>query len=282
MPTKTDKSSRTNYRIGEFAQNMGVTPDFLKHYEECGLLDVHHKENGYRYFNFDQSSRILEYMRLRNYGVTVKEMRSMLMADADEALKLLDDKVEDLRRQADRISAVLEEHKRVHAWQKRRNAKPFDWEVREVEAQYFLPHTRDSNFICDKRIHELLPVWAGWLPIAKSAMKLEADKSGEASYSLCWGLILPKSFAERYEIPTNDVVELFPATKAFVFHFAADESAFDMTRLARADHPAFRQMKKLGLKPADTLSLTVEMKLINPDGSRRGGYGRFVLPIKEA
>ena len=61
---------------------MGVTPDFLKHYEECGLLDVHHSENGYRYFNFDQSSRILEYMRLRNYGVTVKEMRAMLMADA--------------------------------------------------------------------------------------------------------------------------------------------------------------------------------------------------------
>ena len=47
---------------------MGVTPDFLKHYEECGLLDVHHRENGYRYFNFDQCSRILEYMRLRNYN----------------------------------------------------------------------------------------------------------------------------------------------------------------------------------------------------------------------
>ena len=47
---------------------MGVTPNFLKHYEECGLLDVHHRENGYRYFNFDQCSRILEYMRLRNYN----------------------------------------------------------------------------------------------------------------------------------------------------------------------------------------------------------------------
>ena len=89
---KQPKTSRTNYRIGEFAEYMGVTPDFLKHYEECGLLDVHHSENGYRYFNFDQSSRILEYMRLRNYGVTVKEMRAMLMADADEALLLLDKK----------------------------------------------------------------------------------------------------------------------------------------------------------------------------------------------
>jgi hypothetical protein len=45
----------------------GCYTNFLKHYEECGLLDVHHRENGYRYFNFDQCSRILEYMRLRNY-----------------------------------------------------------------------------------------------------------------------------------------------------------------------------------------------------------------------
>lgn len=75
LAMKQPKSPRTNYRIGEFAEYMGVTPDFLKHYEECGLLDVHHRENGYRYFNFDQCSRILEYMRLRNYGVTVKEMR---------------------------------------------------------------------------------------------------------------------------------------------------------------------------------------------------------------
>lgn len=65
---KQPKSPRTNYRIAEFAEYMGVTPDFLKHYEECGLLDVHHRENGYRYFNFDQCSRILEYMRLRNYN----------------------------------------------------------------------------------------------------------------------------------------------------------------------------------------------------------------------
>lgn len=34
--------------------------------------------------------------------------------------------------------------------------------------------------------------------------------------------------------------------------------------------------------PAENLFLIVEMKLINPDGIRRGGYGRFVLPIKEA
>lgn len=126
-------------------------------------------------------------MRLRNYGVTVKEMRAILMADADEALLLLDKKVEELRRQADRISAVLEEHKRVHAWQQRRRIKPVDWEVREVEAHYSLPHTMDSNFIRDKRIYPLLKIWTSWLPIAKSAMHLKAVEPGDKRYLPCWG-----------------------------------------------------------------------------------------------
>ena len=75
-----DSSEHKLYRIGDYARYMGVTPDFLKHYEENGLLEVQYTSSGYRYYDFDQSSRILEYMRLRNYGVTVKDMSRMLSA----------------------------------------------------------------------------------------------------------------------------------------------------------------------------------------------------------
>ncbi len=113
-------------------------------------------------------------------------------------------------------------------------------------------------------------------------MHLKAIEPGDKRYLPCWGVILPKSIAERYDIPTSEVVEVFPEGKAFVYHFAADESAFSMEKLSRADHPAFRQMKTLNLRPAVNLFLIVEMKLINPDGSRRGGYGRFVMPIRKS
>ena len=81
-----DSSEHKLYRIGDYARYMGVTPDFLKHYEENGLLEVQYTSSGYRYYDFDQSSRILEYMRLRNYGVTVKDMSRMLSAEDGEAL----------------------------------------------------------------------------------------------------------------------------------------------------------------------------------------------------
>ena len=86
MATKKKTDCR-QYRIGDFARYLGVTAEFLKHYQESGLLDVTQRaESGYRYYGFDQSARILQYMRLRNYGISVKEMGPFLEGGLDEAM----------------------------------------------------------------------------------------------------------------------------------------------------------------------------------------------------
>ena len=51
----SDSSSNRQYRIGDFAKYMGVTPDFLKHYEEQGLVHASHRNGGYRFYDFQQS-----------------------------------------------------------------------------------------------------------------------------------------------------------------------------------------------------------------------------------
>ena len=78
IPKKSKPISVRRYRIGDYAHYMGVGRDFLKHYEKCGLLSADHHDNGYRHFGFEQSSLILECMRLRNCGYTVREMGGML------------------------------------------------------------------------------------------------------------------------------------------------------------------------------------------------------------
>ena len=37
------------YRIGDFAKYLGVTPDLLKHYEDMGIIHSSRSESGYRY-----------------------------------------------------------------------------------------------------------------------------------------------------------------------------------------------------------------------------------------
>lgn len=144
------------YRIGDFARHLGVTSDFLKHYEAAGLLKVQHRESGYRYYTFDQSAKVISCMRLRNYGVTVKEMGAMHTDDPDKVFGLLDKKSEELEATVSRLQAVIGEHKRMRRWYEAHQGTMIDWEIREMEPRYFLPHTDEQDFRKDDRIFEAL------------------------------------------------------------------------------------------------------------------------------
>ena len=54
------------YRIGDFARELGVTPDFLKYCEKNGFLQPEIEENGYRYFDFRQSALAIEYLKMKS------------------------------------------------------------------------------------------------------------------------------------------------------------------------------------------------------------------------
>lgn len=274
-------SNRRSYRIGDFAKYMGVTPDFLKHYEKNGLLNVEQRGGNYRWYGFDQASRILEYMRLRNYGVSVREMHGLITSDAFDAMRVLDAKAASIEAEAARMLAVATEHRRLSAWFEERRRKPFDWEVRRVEASRFLPHSDRRDFIKDERIHTLLNEWIRWMPVTKSALRLSSADCPEDAEQLAWGLMLPESVVEKYAVPMNDAVIKLPARKALVFSFLGQEEAFNMDALAAGRHPAFEKVRELGLTPTAGAMLVVEMKLSHPDGTRRSGAGRLVIPVED-
>ncbi len=291
----SDKFSQIGkkYRIGDFARYLGVTPDFLKHYEENGLLEVQHASSGYRWYDFNQSHRILEYARLRSYGVSVKDMKRLLSADDYLAVKLLDERAESLMQEKERIEAVLEEHRRLKTWCERRRSKPIDWEVRDVARTFFLPHSSGRDFYEDERIYADLKNWVARMPVVKSALRIapanarrpaagRPEGRTSASYSTYWGLIVRESIAKRLGIPIHEVAIEMPPSKAFVYHFIGMEKFFDIDLIAQGRHPMFEQMRKLGLQPAGDFYLVVAMRLTNGDGTRRGGSGRFIVPLAEA
>ena len=69
-----------NYRIGELSKYLGVTPDFIKYYEKEGLI-TSISENSPKLYPFNQSSKILECIKLKNLGFTAKEMQDYLFSD---------------------------------------------------------------------------------------------------------------------------------------------------------------------------------------------------------
>lgn len=268
------------YRIGDFARCLGVTADFLKHYENAGLIDVRQHDNGYRYYPFDQSARIIEYLRLRNYGVTVKEMGDFLTGNAEEAVTLLDDKTAALEAEVRRMNAVIEAHRRLKRWYEKRQQRPIDWEIRETEPWVFLPHSDHQDFRRDKGLFELLKTWGMWLPVTKSALAVDVGMTEDTGV-VHWGFAVQAALAEKYGLPVNEVVQTLTFGKAFVYHFVGLEGAFNMADAAAGRHPAFLKMKALGLTSAGTGLLINEMRLTDAEGHAAGGVGRFIIPIRQ-
>ena len=203
-----ERKSIPHYRIGDYARNMGVTPDLLKHYERKGLIQSVQAENGYRYYPFNQSVPLLECMRLRNYGVTLHEMDNLLnSADVSQVRATLDHHAARMKSRVFRDTLFLEEHEKLTRWLSRMENAPF-WEILFREPMLFLPHSNGFEFLDSPDIQTLLPEWMSWMPLVKSARLSRWMESGDATGQ--WGFVIAEETAEGIRLPVNKAVIRIP------------------------------------------------------------------------
>lgn len=253
IPKKSKPISVRRYRIGDYAHYMGVGRDFLKHYEKCGLLSADHHDNGYRHFGFEQSSLILECMRLRNCGYTVREMGGMLRdLSGVEVRQSLHEAREALEKRIKHTQAIAAEIERLEKWFDIRQSQPEDWEVTSAEGRYYLPHANGSQFLEDERIYEILPQWLDWLSVVKSSLK--------------------------FSIPINGAVQFIPPEKVFVYHFGGLGRLKVLERLANGTHPLFEVLQSLNLRITGDCFMDIFMTANRKAGGE--GYGVFRIPVE--
>lgn len=270
------------YRIGEYASYMGVTPDFLKHYERNHIISAEVRDSGYRYYRFRESSRILECMRLRNYGFTVRDMADALNdADGAQAWQMLEERAAALEQQVRLETAVLEEHRRIRDWLHHIQSRGEDWVVQLVEPFCFLPHSNHNDFLKDERIYRILNQWVSWMPVVKSSLQIQCNFSGQEKMDSSWGLLASEAQIARYGIPTNDVVQRIPACKALIYSFAGKEYDDDTEADRARNHPVYQRAAQLGLHPAGTV-YKVMLMYAQMEGRPRLQYGMYILPLDEA
>ncbi len=274
-----EKHAFKHYRIGNFAKRLSVTTSFLKHYEDEDLIHSTQLDNGYRYYAFPESARILEYMRLHSYGVPLKEMRNAVTGTPEAAVASIDAHAESIRETVRKLEAVLAEHERFRAWYDEMEGEPERWEVKKIKPIYFLPHTSGQDFLDDDRIYEVLGAWCGAMPLTKSALwaKNPLEKGNVAE--TYWGLAVSEENLKRAGIPVNGAVKKIPACHAFIYHFFDLPHPSTIWEVAQGQHPAFDKMRELGFHPAGDALFVIEMKL-EKDGVKRG-FGRVVIPISE-
>ncbi len=273
-----DPTEMKKYRIGEFARRMGVSASFLKHYEQFGLIDAQTAENGYRYYPFHQSARLLACIGLHNFGFSLHETQSLLYEnDADAITRQFAARSEDLRRQIDRELALADELDRQQCQIAQIRKTGFSCEVIDQEELYFLPHTSGRSFLSDEHIYELLPEWMQWLPIVKSCRRLENTPGILEQPAFCWGLAVPAALAVQHHLPLSEAVSVVPARKMLRFCYYLRDSA-PYTPHDDSLSYALAKLGELGLTADGPFLYQVDLLRTHTEACReRLGY--YLIPV---
>ena len=276
---ENESNSMKLYRIGDYAKYMGVTPDFLKHYEQFRLIHAITGENGYRYYPFSESFKIFECMKLKNHGFTIKEMDRLLSdCSESEVLASLADKADALEEELRFQQELLSEYRKFDAFMRKMNGKSSDWWIGTAEPMFFLPHTKWRQFLDDERVYALLDDWVHWMPIVRSAMMLPQDSLRRSDFraDCVWGLVMPQSLAEKHNLPLNDVVIRLPERKAFYYHYCEHRRDTDASSLPLND--MLKTLDSLSLSPAGpVLDIMFMSTHINDIPAHNG---RLIVPLE--
>lgn len=95
--------------IGQFAALHGINKKTLMWYDEIGLFQpaVINPENGYRYYNYYQSSILETILLLRELDVPIHEIQAFMNHRSAASLEtLLEEKIEELDRNMEHLKAV--------------------------------------------------------------------------------------------------------------------------------------------------------------------------------
>ena len=277
-----DSEKNHSYRIGDYARKMGVTPDFLKYYEQQGIISSNVQENGYRYFPFNQSGKILECIRLKNYGFSVREIEELFASDLTTAQEKMDSQIQLLEKRVAFENRLIDEHRQFSQWLNRMNGKTTDWSVTWGEEMLFLPHTNGQTFLEDPRIYELLRDWTAEMPMVKSCIEVSVPQPGmpsppHGSY-LRWGMVVNRSYAERNHLPVNGAVKILPRRKLFQFCFNGLEGRNDGVMPV---DDALRQLERLGLAPIPGENAYITLFMYANLKSAPQRCGMISIPIAE-
>lgn len=194
-----------NYAIGDFAKKAGVSTHFLKFYEEKGILHPRVQENGYRYYDIRDASLVLECFRMKNMGLSVRQIEKGINdCTGQEVAEMLQQRENVLQ------SQLHEQQMHLQGLQNLRVAlrlcEQGEWSVRTVPDVWYLPHTIGKEFVQDSRIYDQLPQWLDWLPLVTSAQTVQMGPDGKLNAE--WGLGLEQTEAEQIGFAPKEPAQL--------------------------------------------------------------------------
>lgn len=204
------------YKIGQFAKEMGVTQDLIKHYEKYGIVvPEKDEESHYRYYSIRQGERLIESKLYRNLGFSIRESADLILnQDLANIRAGLAQKRTELEEEAARLARYAQ-----HIGELERACTAFDapdgaWRIGELSGFYFLKQTENQGFSQGEDVQSRVNQWLEHIPITFQALRMPGQAvRGEIPIRYQWGVGLTAEQARALELSVDPPIVALPRGK---------------------------------------------------------------------
>lgn len=208
------------YKIGDFAVNLGVTPDLLKHYEKYNIINSEKRgDGGYRFYDFTQVPQILESKKFQKMGFKLREIESMLYHDpVDTLADRLIEKTGALAEEISEKQLVFCYAQHLCKLVREVQDHSFDgkWYIGKIGSYYFFPHSKGYNFAPQsKTVLDHLSKWINSIPIVEQCSRITFNHN--EYHDLMFGLAITSEHAETLKLYIDDPVEKYAESWGLIY-----------------------------------------------------------------
>jgi len=114
------KPSKNLVSIGALSKSVGLTTDTLRYYDEIGLLKPTQisEETGYRYYVPTQAITLLRILELKDFGFSLKEVKTMLTKNDTQLKEVYRLKHAELKQQNEQNQKIMDKlSKKITPWE---------------------------------------------------------------------------------------------------------------------------------------------------------------------
>ncbi len=264
------------FKIGELAKILGVTPDFLKHYEQYGIIEPQVSESGYRYYDFADAVLIIECLKYKRWDLSIKDMKDLMNSkDLDTYFEKMKAHADWVKKRVSLDNLMLYDHE---ANIKRFKNELNDWFICSGWECYFIPHALNKKLVEDKETLGVVENWMKILPISRECCYIPLD-GYEDKGEYCWGFFLPQLVFDYLELEHSTKEIPILNQRFFEMNVCYEFDAKDSDRtLVELKERTMQTMKEHNLLPDGYMTFNIHFDLT--DNTHHKQYGVIRVPIK--
>lgn len=218
------------YRIGQFAKMMGVSLDFIRFYEEKGLIrSTVDPNNNYHYYDISQSDDISRIQLYRKLGFNVKEIKALLHnANKEQMIQMLSSRSDAF---SDNLKTTTYSIQYLEYLKSALSTENGTWYITNKPAIWFLPHTLNDNYLEDPETVSAYKIWNEQIPLIYRLDRWSLEENGRLK-SINHGRAIEKTIAEAFDLHPDPPFLFYPEKRCIEYYMENEH-----TRDANAPPP---------------------------------------------